>query len=432
MAPNNNTSLHIPVELTDMIIDFLHDDVQSLLACAVVSHSWLPSSRLHLFRSCTIKDPSQFEVAFRTIVTTQDVSIHILELTIVGERIHCFTLKILKALLGDLPQLRRLSLQKVQFQASWPTGRRFAQRFKYDIGEGIPTYAMLELEVPQWPQRIKPFELEELQLLECDATMANYTHLFRILGLFSSIQTLFLASSSTARDSYSHSARRIPDWALDPVRVAVQHLHTFDIPFPIIETLLKTLGPANALRTFWYDDNVLDWTGAGGPSTNVQGFGRMAASLPAHQQLRTLVLGPLPIFQADLRGNLRDGLGDMQLASMRGLETFHLRGHRLEPHLASVFAALPESVREARFVVVGVSRAHGEGFWNRFYDFAQAFACELARRRRMTFVLDLGVVKQKLSGEKFAALRMAAAIGLRSLRSGAPGRVRIGDSPEAS
>ena len=73
MAHRHNTSL--PVELTDMIIDFLHDDVTSLLACALVSHSWLPSSRLHLFHSYAINDSKHFELAFYTIVVTQDVSV---------------------------------------------------------------------------------------------------------------------------------------------------------------------------------------------------------------------------------------------------------------------------------------------------------------------------------------------------------------------
>ena len=70
----------------------------------------------------------------------------------------------------------------------------------------------------------------------------------------------------------------------------------------------------------------------------------------------------------------------MQLASMRGLRAFHLRGHVLEPHIGDVFAALPDSVREARFVVVGVSQAYAEGSLNSFHEFASAFKDELARR----------------------------------------------------
>ncbi|OCH84584.1 hypothetical protein OBBRIDRAFT_741339, partial [Obba rivulosa] len=39
----------LPPELTDHIIDFLHDDRQALQACALVSRAWLPSAQLHLF-----------------------------------------------------------------------------------------------------------------------------------------------------------------------------------------------------------------------------------------------------------------------------------------------------------------------------------------------------------------------------------------------
>ena len=195
----NSMGLHIPPELTDTIIDFLHDDVQSLLACALVSHSWLPCSRLHLFRSCTIRDPERFEVAFRTIVTTVDVSKYVLNLTIVGERIHPFTFKILNALLANLPQLRRLSLQKVTFQTS-----PFIDH--PDVPVGHPAAASLELElaIPRRPQRSGPFALEELQILECDATMDKYSHLFRILG---SSPPSKLSSSLPARGcaKYTHS-----------------------------------------------------------------------------------------------------------------------------------------------------------------------------------------------------------------------------------
>ena len=57
----------LPREITDMVIDFLHYDVQSLLACALVSSSWLRSSRLHLFHTCAI-GPKQLDIAFDAII----------------------------------------------------------------------------------------------------------------------------------------------------------------------------------------------------------------------------------------------------------------------------------------------------------------------------------------------------------------------------
>ena len=39
----------IPQELSDTILDFLHDDVTALCSAGLVCRSWLPASRLHLF-----------------------------------------------------------------------------------------------------------------------------------------------------------------------------------------------------------------------------------------------------------------------------------------------------------------------------------------------------------------------------------------------
>ncbi|KIP02383.1 hypothetical protein PHLGIDRAFT_79196, partial [Phlebiopsis gigantea 11061_1 CR5-6] len=36
-------------ELVDHIIDFLHNDPATLRSCTLVAHTWLPSSRFHLF-----------------------------------------------------------------------------------------------------------------------------------------------------------------------------------------------------------------------------------------------------------------------------------------------------------------------------------------------------------------------------------------------
>ncbi|KAI0784567.1 hypothetical protein C8Q75DRAFT_388155 [Abortiporus biennis] len=46
---------HIPGELTDRILDFLHDDQRSLSFCTLVSRSWLCSSRYHLFSRITVR-----------------------------------------------------------------------------------------------------------------------------------------------------------------------------------------------------------------------------------------------------------------------------------------------------------------------------------------------------------------------------------------
>ncbi|KAI1787329.1 hypothetical protein LXA43DRAFT_844823, partial [Ganoderma leucocontextum] len=40
----------LPPELTDRVIDFLHDDHLALSSCSLTCSSWLPTSRLHRFR----------------------------------------------------------------------------------------------------------------------------------------------------------------------------------------------------------------------------------------------------------------------------------------------------------------------------------------------------------------------------------------------
>jgi hypothetical protein len=53
-------NLILPQELTDWIIDYLHDDIETLSVCSLVCSSWLPASRYHKFSSITIPNPWSF------------------------------------------------------------------------------------------------------------------------------------------------------------------------------------------------------------------------------------------------------------------------------------------------------------------------------------------------------------------------------------
>jgi hypothetical protein len=44
----------LPTELTDEIVEYVHDDEECLRACACVHSSWTPAARTHLFRDITL------------------------------------------------------------------------------------------------------------------------------------------------------------------------------------------------------------------------------------------------------------------------------------------------------------------------------------------------------------------------------------------
>ena len=42
--------MSVPPELVDRVIDYLHDDAKTLIACSLTAREWVPSTRLHLFK----------------------------------------------------------------------------------------------------------------------------------------------------------------------------------------------------------------------------------------------------------------------------------------------------------------------------------------------------------------------------------------------
>ncbi|TBU45678.1 hypothetical protein BD309DRAFT_823093, partial [Dichomitus squalens] len=48
----------LPPEITDKVIDYLHDQPRALSSCSLVCSDWLPRSRLHRFRDARFTDTS--------------------------------------------------------------------------------------------------------------------------------------------------------------------------------------------------------------------------------------------------------------------------------------------------------------------------------------------------------------------------------------
>ncbi len=51
---SSDSSLSVPQELLDNILDFLHDDILTLRTCSLVSHAFLPRSRYHIYSNVFI------------------------------------------------------------------------------------------------------------------------------------------------------------------------------------------------------------------------------------------------------------------------------------------------------------------------------------------------------------------------------------------
>ncbi|KAK0493204.1 hypothetical protein EDD18DRAFT_1181013 [Armillaria luteobubalina] len=60
-APSNS-SLSVPQELIEYILEFLHDDVPTLRTCSLVSHAFLPCSRRYIYSSVTIVHVNEWDL----------------------------------------------------------------------------------------------------------------------------------------------------------------------------------------------------------------------------------------------------------------------------------------------------------------------------------------------------------------------------------
>ena len=126
--------LELPTELTDAIIDHLHDDKKSLFSCSLVSSRWLESSRIHLFHSVIVRGekPDRGFASFiafleesptvcayiRTLTfrVTSTLATRPRNLRSLGPHILTFVLK-------NVPELRALVLDNVTWDRTLLAGR---------------------------------------------------------------------------------------------------------------------------------------------------------------------------------------------------------------------------------------------------------------------------------------------------------------------
>lgn len=118
----------LAVELTDMIIDFLHDDKASLRNCALVSREWLDASQYHLFRAIRlvgVTSPWGVDAFLRLLDRNPRFRLYVRALDVLGERWYSFHQHTKASCLGidhlaafaSLPFLRDLTLTSVVWDA---------------------------------------------------------------------------------------------------------------------------------------------------------------------------------------------------------------------------------------------------------------------------------------------------------------------------
>ena len=109
------TLIHIPNDIVECVLDFLHDDKSSLLASSVVSKSWIVPCQTHLFNSLRIVGaPDNFESFLRFCSKNDRISrlIRLISVEGVATGIDTFSLHIssITEFLEVLPNLQGLVL----------------------------------------------------------------------------------------------------------------------------------------------------------------------------------------------------------------------------------------------------------------------------------------------------------------------------------
>ncbi|KAI0739389.1 hypothetical protein C8Q80DRAFT_1198411 [Daedaleopsis nitida] len=384
-----------PNEITDVIIDYLHDDKASLLACALVCRAWLSSSRYHLFRTFKIGE-RRAGVVNRTglnfLATTPDIAsrVRALELTR-----HHLNLSDLDTIFGALPNMRSLWLSDLGISIDHDPHTTTAPRFH---------------------------PLEELKIYSCNVVEYKYNLLFHFLGLFQSITRLELSVGIRILND---------DMSLDafpPAHLALLHLSAFHLPLPVVWKLIQNTRTRETLRVLWYDDNIIDW-----PS--VEELGSIFLALGPSRSLRRVVFGPLNIFTPYFDNFPPDENAEdvgrwpaLQLQCCEGLEEFSLRTRMILLVHVELFAHLPKSVRTIWITFIGMDHTvRDPGLDSQWAEFDAAFS-DVAFSH-ISLILDMSRVKETLKPEQYAELKNRAVAGLP--RIGAQGRLEFTDKLRA-
>lgn len=174
---------NLPPELADYVIDSLHDDRASLLACTLVSHSWLPSNRLHLFSRRRIR------------VRTPQLS-DFLEWTRscgYGPQ-HVRTVRFYGGDSGHIPIMKTALVDPLTCMPRIESLMFVSVRFEREGGAKDPSESNQSHRDHRKDAPIRRFALKELQVARSCDTDSRFFNLATCLGIFQSIGRLDIRS----------------------------------------------------------------------------------------------------------------------------------------------------------------------------------------------------------------------------------------------
>ena len=254
---------YLPPELVDVIIDFLHDEPRALKNCALVSRSWLLSSRYHLFHTYTITDRLKAQNCIIFFKITPDVAAQIRNLEVKRGFDHFIEFTELVDIMHALPSLRSLAISEISLGKPEPRQNTL-------VPEPIPANPAFET-------------LERLIVNTCNITTYEFGLLFRLLGLFSEIRRVELRQRSIARMSPNNATFLA---VAPPYHTSIVHLLVHNIPIHVVANLVRRTRTADMLQTLEFDDDKLEWPDA-------EEVGAIFADVGPRKNLRRVVLGPL-------------------------------------------------------------------------------------------------------------------------------------------
>lgn len=243
----------IPPELSDRIIDYLHDDARTLSACSLTCRDWLPRARYNRFKKLEV-DAISCQGLLRLLSRTPDIGAFVRDLAIcyrtfnrVGRsRRTTWDVQTLAALLCKLPYVARLELDTIDVH---DCVAHVLQDYLPNLQALILTRVHVQNMTVLYELFLSFPGLQELQILDVFLMHVNTNHALDLSRKDRSIPAL------QALKSLRFESRIIGD-IIAPTLInwLMSHglqlsIDTFQIPdvrrneIPVVQTLLRSLGP---------------------------------------------------------------------------------------------------------------------------------------------------------------------------------------------